>query len=711
MNKLFAFLLTLFVSVSANAVRLSELSGAYSLADSAYGLALNGTTDDGPAAVAALATIGTGKTIVIPAGKTLLTCRPLSIPAGTTLLAYGATIKRCPQPSGITTTTSIVNGTTTAITVSDGSQFAAGQVIGLRGSTYQTDAQTISSVVGNVITVSAPFSNYNTFTDTATGSTITGTTTVYRAGYLTLIAADGVSIKGLTYDGNSSNFAAGCWWTWCTEVEVKGSFATIEGVTFANSPGEAIQEGSPLNAVTTNTDLVPYTTTAIVAASSWISAGFAIGDLITIDNATYSGTSNGRFHDGARRITSFTTTSVANDTLNVGAGEPFSIPSGSTTTTDGLKVYKLIEGNRYVGNKFTAVRGNAVHFSAHAGTLFEKNVITNTNLDSTVGHQYGYITFSCYTYDTRIVGNVLDGGIKTGIGILGCGNDSIDITGNTIRLGDGGTTTAYAIDLNVLSPTTVKRVSISGNIIEGRKVVGNGGMGVRVQGSAVITPVASQSDAEGPARIQIVNNQFKLAGFVLLRSQRLLVAGNTFDFVGDNGVAIGTVSETSSVSISNNSFNGAYNGISVLSTASKALSIRGNTFTGQIIGGIILAGTDQDAMIESNTFTAENVSRTNASYIGIDGVPRRAHVLNNFFAVEKGAACIRSYTGTIDYSAAGYGTVISGNVCRRPAGTMTGSINVQSNNTGLIVAGNWVWTAITNSGTSTVTTPANVVIP
>ncbi len=684
-------------------------TGAYNLAQPVYGLALDGTTDDGPAAAAALATIGTGKVVILPAGKTLLTCRPLSLPAGTTLLGYGATIKRCPQPSGVTTDTDVSNGTT-SITVSNGALYLAGQVIALRGATYRTDTATIASVAGNVITLSAGFANYGAANDTAYAGTITEQLTVYRVGYLTVTGGPHVTVKGLTYDGNSSNFAAACRWTWCTEIEVNQSFTTIEDATFINAPGEAIQEGAIVTG-STNTDLTPYVTTAIVSASSWVTQGFAVGDLITLDNTAYGGNLNGRFNDGARRITSFSTTTVANDTLNISSSEPFNIPLGAATTDNGIRVFRLNEGNRYLNNTFKSIDGNAVHFSAHAGVQFSGNTIWAANLDSGVGHQYGYVTFSCYTYDTQIQNNVLDGGVKFGIGIQGCGNDSILIAGNDIRLGDGGTSTAYAIDVQVVTSTSAKRINITNNLIETRVAVGNAAMGVRVVGGAVVTPSATQADPDGPARIQIVGNQFKLAGFVLQRAQRILVANNTFDFVGDNSVSIGTVDDTSSVTIANNTFNSAYQGLSVLSNLNKALSVRGNTFTGQIATGIMFAGTDQDAVIEGNTFTVENVSRTNSAYVGIDALPRRAHVLGNNFFVEKGAACIRTYNGTIDFSAAGYGTVVSGNVCRRASGTLTDSINVRASNTGLIVAGNWLWEALTDAGTATVTTPANVVIP
>ena len=57
----------------------------------------------------------------------------------------------------------------------------------------------------------------------------------------------------------------------------------------------------------------------------------------------------------------------------------------------------------------------------------------------------------------------------------------------------------------------------------------------------------------------------------------------------------------------------------------------------------------------------------------------------------------------------------SQNVCRRAAGTLTDSIRVPANgaqtgSVGVNVVGNFLWEAINDSGSRTVTTPANVVI-
>jgi len=229
-------------------------------------------------------------------------------------------------------------------------------------------------------------------------------------------------------------------------------------------------------------------------------------------------------------------------------------------------------------------------------------------------------------------------------------------------------------------------------------------------------PTATKGDLKGANRVVITGNMFRYAGVYLSKALRVLVDGNVFDMGGDNGEVPFRIDNITGVTVSNNLFMGGYGAIDVTSTQSDGLAIRGNTFAGQVAYGIGFAGTAQDAVAQGNNFTAQNGSRTSSSYVGISAVPTKTQVIANTFQVDKGSACITTYNGTLDYGAAGAGTVITANVCRRAAGTLTDSIRVPANgaqtgSVGVNVVGNFLWEAINDSGSNTVTTPANVVIP
>lgn len=732
MNKLLAFLLTLFVSVSANAVRLSELSGAYSLADSAYGLALNGTTDDGAAAIAAFATIGTGKTVVLPAGKTLLTCRQITLPAGTTLIAYGAKIKRCNQPTATTTTDPITNGATPDIATTAYASFKVGEQIAFSNGTQYSYVVTIYSCGATVSgatctasplkTTASPVSTFTLSTGAAAASITGGTITIYRAFSTLATGGDRITVKGLEFDGNAANTAALCRWEWCTEMKVLNSYFTLQESYFHDSPGEAIQESSYVSSNST-TSITRSTTVALVVADE---AKFAVGDMVFAARD-----SQFQWADGARIVTAIDT-----GTHTVTVNDDFgSAMTGAGTTT----LYKMLDTPTYQNNKFERIAGNAVHFSASSRPLFTGNYIKNGNTDfenngnssTNVGHQYGCVTFSSYVSEAIIEQNYIEN-CYNGIGTTGANNDGIVIANNQIR-----SAAQYAITMTATGITNDAQVcgysatyscgGLHRVIITGNKIFGDwsyvsshvtGGLYIRTtnnSNNAVFdsTTIGRLASDYGVKDVVISGNEFYKTEFYISGGQNIIFSNNIFDaWPTSNFWPLGNIQYSRDIHLIGNTFIGGTYAIDITQGANNGTVLRGNVFSRQNTKGLKLQGTAlRQITVDANTFIAPNSGITDSSYKAIDGVPLGSFITDNKFIVDKGTSCISGLSTTANYTATTVASVVSGNSCVKPTGTRTSSISVPGTSTGLIVTENYVGGAISDSGISTVTTPANITLP
>ena len=162
----------------------------------------DGTTDDTLALRAAITAAGVGGTLLFTPGKIYLVSGSLTPLEGQTFSGYGATIKRRAEITSATATV-IGIGAPPTITVADGSLFSVGMdVTVINGATFDTASHRILSVAGNALTVGTNF-------DTAfpAGGTVI---TAFASIYASLVA--GVSIMGLTFDGNRANNATLAKW-------------------------------------------------------------------------------------------------------------------------------------------------------------------------------------------------------------------------------------------------------------------------------------------------------------------------------------------------------------------------------------------------------------------------------------------------------------------------------------------------------------------
>lgn len=164
-----------------------------------YGAVGDGTTDDTTALQAAFAT---GRDITLKDGKTYLHRRALAMgTAGQILDGRGSTLKRAAQVT-TTTTSAIVSGVTTSITLASVVGLVVGdQMVCEKAGTYDVSARTIQSIVGSVVT----------FTTAIAITSASGTVNVRTSWNQISVTAADCHIFDLVMDGNSSNWTWGRW--------------------------------------------------------------------------------------------------------------------------------------------------------------------------------------------------------------------------------------------------------------------------------------------------------------------------------------------------------------------------------------------------------------------------------------------------------------------------------------------------------------------
>jgi hypothetical protein len=168
----------------------------------------DGVTDDTLALRAAITTAGVNGTLRFPAGKTFRLSGRLVPLTGQTWLGYGATIKRCNQITGTTSTAIAIGSGTLALTMTT-DPVAAGFRVGMdvavfNGATYDAKNHPIVSIVGNVVTVSTAFGT----AFPAGGTVVTSFNQIESPVHYTdpqVANCTRVTIAGLTVDGNKAN--------------------------------------------------------------------------------------------------------------------------------------------------------------------------------------------------------------------------------------------------------------------------------------------------------------------------------------------------------------------------------------------------------------------------------------------------------------------------------------------------------------------------
>jgi hypothetical protein len=225
----------------------SSYPASVSVTPEQYGAVGNGTTND---TAAFLLAIASGKTVVGTLGKTYRIDGTLTLSANQVFEGNGCLLIRAGFPftggQSVGTTTTAINGSTTSVVVTDGSQFVIGMWI-----TFHKGAQPnigwdidnatqnlrtisnptrISNIVGNTLTVSsAPLANVS----------FTGTTDV-TTNFPMLVLSAGSIARNLNIDGRKSVFPSTMWAT-DQEIELLSApGAIVENCNILNAAGEGI---------------------------------------------------------------------------------------------------------------------------------------------------------------------------------------------------------------------------------------------------------------------------------------------------------------------------------------------------------------------------------------------------------------------------------------------------------------------------------------
>lgn len=194
--------------------------------------------------------MASGKNLALTPGATYQHRQQLSMTiAGQQITGNGATLKRAAQ-AVTTTTTAITSGVTNQITVAATSGGAGAsawslqvgdQIVVQQGAVTNFDqsARRITSIVGNVVTISGTF-----------GISLSGTINVYH-GYCTIsVLAIDCQISGVTIDGNLANWSWGRWQHTNAIIAGQGSDnLQVTGNYILNLYGDAIEPGPAPNQV------------------------------------------------------------------------------------------------------------------------------------------------------------------------------------------------------------------------------------------------------------------------------------------------------------------------------------------------------------------------------------------------------------------------------------------------------------------------------
>jgi hypothetical protein len=208
--------------------------GSLAVIPEKYGAVGDGVTDD----TAALKLwIASGLNLALTPGKTYLHRNQITFQtAGQVLNGNGATLKRAAQ--FVTTTTSaIVSGVTTSITLAS----VAGLVVGdnlicEKAGTYDPAAPVVQSIVGNVVTFATPIGI----------SSASGTVNV-RSGWGQIgVIADDVRITNCLFDGNSANWSWARWNHTCA-IFISGNHVLVDHNKIFNQYGDGCSPGNTVS--------------------------------------------------------------------------------------------------------------------------------------------------------------------------------------------------------------------------------------------------------------------------------------------------------------------------------------------------------------------------------------------------------------------------------------------------------------------------------
>ena len=559
---------------------------------------------------------------------------------GATLEGKGATIKRIAQIS-TTTDNTITAGATTSITVADATGFLVGQSIAVKMSdnTYTASNYTISSIVGNVITVSAAF----------TPSSSGGTSTVYLS--FDTLTVTGTKIHDLEIDGNKSNWT---WYKWenTSEIKATGSNNHIASCYIHDAPGECIQEKAsvPWNYLPVSTNNIYKNNLIQNINGNGVHLSASLGALIEgnyIDNTNLDGANVG--HNGG----------------NIGFSSQ-------------------VSGLRVIGNTLKNGRCGVAGIGAQVNNvLISGNTISGATTYAIDGR---LTTVNTSWIDVNITGNTITDSATIEM--------SVSNAVTTPAAPTGTVTTGSSIITSVSSVANVQvGMTISGTGIPADSyIIGTNGTNTIIIGSESRNAVVATGDATGttltiagqyPKRLAITNNALYNTSITLSRILGASVSGNTIVMKSTDTTSkcIYLSNILWDFSVTNNVTRYGDGGI-VGSSGGLTNTVIANNALGEFTSyGVYTGGTSTNVLIASNVIT--NTLSTNAS--GRQGIyaTTGTHVKGNTIKQATGYATIR-------VDASKNNVILQGNTTTNTAynGSARFDIRIESGNTAYMVINN-----------------------
>ena len=462
----------------------------------------DGTTDDTLALRAAITAAGEGGVLVFAAGATYLLSGSLTPLAGQTWVGYGATLKRRNQLSTTTATAIGTGSEPTVITVASAAGLAVGMDLTVySGGSFDDQNHRITAIASTSVTLATTFS----VAFPSGGTVITSFPLIDNNRYG---KADGVTILGLSFDGNAANNTSLRKWELHQELYFGSDGGRLRGLRVSNAQSEGI--------LIYGDDVLVEGCVVTQCEGNGVHLGAACNDVRILGNwiagTNLSGTAPGHA-DGCIAISDdIHDTIISGNHLEGGLAAV-----GGVSGSDNSRL--LISGNTCIGCTDAIVMevnsGDHVEDVVISGNRFNACGEVRLSLAGSASATNGprKLTFIGNTFvDTRLVlTNVVDSAItnnalflasttEDAIEVLNC-NDVV-ITGNTIvggRYGvsiGNGSNRAIAIRGNALKnqyrrsiyawDAVLGAVEVSGNTIvleNGFTYSGSGWTGVDASGA------------------------------------------------------------------------------------------------------------------------------------------------------------------------------------------------------------------------------------
>lgn len=640
-----------------------------------YGAVGDGSTNDNDAIDSAITAAGVNGTLIFSAGSTYVVDRVLIPLQGQTWIGYGATLKRADRVA--TLLTGAPTGAVFPVTPGEGTNFRIGSTVALWDTPDETDH---SSNIRDVTAVSA---NSVTLTGSFTGITAATGDQLETANQLINSTAADIQILGFTINGNGTSYSSGLHaWQLHTDIRLEGARSRIKDCVLTDAQLEAIIISGDGTNVVHNAIVSPGGNAVHLSASD----GLLVAENYMFNSQVYNNDSLNH-QDGA--------ISVSNDVVNCsiignyydGNSNGLSFVGGCDETTEQL----IVVGNHALNTTVGAVSATGAFGSVSSGYLISGNIFDNCTefvFNDTTGNKRvedvtisnNYIVATEFTLDNvdgfTISNNTID--VSTGsisgnlITILDSSNGSF--AGNTVKAAALGQT--FVLDSGGAGLLT--NIKVTGNVFQGHTGTSNHfavlARGNEASGIAITdNTIVSGTNA---------NNVFGL----MIRADGCDVSGNYIDWSGTTGGTNYAVH-----------FDGSF-------VTNAGGSFRNNHVLHSELPIWIETGFDQLSII-GNHFESTGASQWCDIYA--DG----HHIAGNMFkgcdvsihGTDNNVVGNTVNGGTLTLQSTADTNYVNGN---RVEGTGE-NITIASGATGNVVTNNATTAAITDSGTSTVTTSQN----